>query len=635
MSEFRINGDKLPLNGSSERYDVASTGGLAAGCAAVCSNDPCAGGQTCVPDGEAFHCTGQPGLEPGIIVVIVFFVILLVAIVIVFVLFRVRRGWFHRCLPVKGEGCETSRKNASNGGKLVGSENSLQSHASSRYAENSQLEEMIIRNHIAEELAGQKTSSLTAARPDLIGSSSLVTGGGLPQPTHFADGTMIIEHLEPGEGLVGLGGEGAPELYDLENASSIAPSDSDVIQHYQRFRHGNDLKAHLHHSNNHNHHNHHNHNQHNPHRERYNPGLPPFREGAHTRQSPVSVTGSALSMPARRSPLAPPPGQAGRPSSALAALHPPGPPAPRDRDTDSPRVRASPRSPGHSQGSTSAHSLGSHHSHSSSSSNPHLPQANGHGPPRGGHNKGPKGPGGRYYQRGLTVDEVNRLNARADLKNTASMLEAVSSSSEDPRHPRHHHHHHHNLNHNLNPHHHHHNHLQPRGPHPMLSSSQAQRLRPEENVDSHILLEAPDSSDSDSGANDSFTCSEFEYENERGGGGGGGGGRLEPPGSLIFSRLPEVDEDEPLPPPGSNRPRDGRNSNGDSAGSTNASDEGPPGGSNPLSPAGSAAALDFEGLLNLGPNFDKLVGVFRDIALLPDSSHALEGIASNDYEEYV
>jgi hypothetical protein len=47
------------------------------------------------------------------------------------------------------------------------------------------------------------------------------------------------------------------------------------------------------------------------------------------------------------------------------------------------------------------------------------------------------------------------------------------------------------------------------------------------------------------------------------------------------------------------------------------------------------SAFDFESVLNLGPHFDKLVGVFRDIALLPDSSHAPEGGTTNDYEEYV
>ena len=108
---------------------------------------------------------------------------------------------------------------------------------------------------------------------------------------------------------------------------------------------------------------HHHHHHHPAGRERYNPGMGlQFKESAHQRQSPVSVTGSALSMPARNSPLVVP-GQSGRPSSALAALH--------HGARDSPRVRSSPLTQlntSHSQGSNSAHSLGSHHSHSSSSS---------------------------------------------------------------------------------------------------------------------------------------------------------------------------------------------------------------------------------------------------------------------------
>ena len=141
------------------------------------------------------------------------------------------------------------------GHKLVdGSQNSLHSHSSSRYLDNNahQLEEMIIRNHIASELGhdlnngGQKTSSLTSSRPDLIGS------GNIPQPTHFSDGTMIIENIDQGDSgavLSSFTDEGLPEHYDLDNASSIAPSDSDVIKHYQRYRYGSDLKAHLHHNN--------------------------------------------------------------------------------------------------------------------------------------------------------------------------------------------------------------------------------------------------------------------------------------------------------------------------------------------------------------------------------------------------
>ena len=205
------------------------------------------------------------------------------------------------------------------------------------------------------------------------------------------------------------------------------------------------------------------------------------------------------------------------------------------------------------------------------------------------------------------MDEVNRLNARADLKNTASMLEAVSSSSEDP-HQR------------PSPHH----HPLPYPPH-MHNNPHLQRLRPDDHVEGNILLEPPDSSSSDSGANDSFTCSEREYDIDR-------GGRPDPPSARVLHKLPEVDEDDLLGSP--SLLRDGRNSNGDSNGSTHVSDDSPA-GSSPLTPPAAGSVLDFDNFLNLGPSFDKLVGVFRDIALLPDTAHTLEGATSNDYEEYV
>lgn len=568
LSEFLVNGEKLPIIGSSDRYDITATSDVTTTCSALCDSNPCQLGETCQPDGEYFNCSAviatpaskSAGLEPGIIVVIVFFILLLIVIVIVFVVFRLRRSWFHRCLPVKGDKSNTTLKSG---------ENSLPISRDSRYAENSQLnEQMIIQNHIAEELAGQKASALTV-RPDLIGSNM----SGMPQPTHFADGTVIIENVDNHDvtHLVGINADEMPEHYDLENASSIAPSDSDVIQHYQRFRH-NDLKPRLHSS----HHNYHN---------KFHDSSAAFRETAHQRQSPVSLNGSALSMPARNSPLVLP-GQAGRPSSALAAL--------RGNYTarESPRIGTSPLNNSHSRGSrsNSAHSLGSHHSHSSSSSNPQLPS--GHTAFAG--KKGNKGQG--VYMRGLTVDEVNRLNARADIKNTASMLEAVSSSSNDPQHQ-----------------------------HKHVHNAHAQHVHPDDRMESSILLEPPDSSSSDSGANDSFTCSEFEYENDR-------GGRLDP-GTIIFSKLAEVDEGDSGPNTFTGCMDDGLNSNGDSIGSTVASDSSKP-GANPLHP--SNGSFDFDSLLNWGPNFDKLVGVFKDIALLPDSNQThVEGATSNDYEEYV
>ncbi|KAL8624020.1 hypothetical protein ACOMHN_041610 [Nucella lapillus] len=626
VSEFRINGDKLPLNGTSDRYDISISGGVGWGCGAVCEHNPCGDGYSCRPHGELYNCSAlamaaqEKGLQPGIIVVIALSILLVIAIVIIFVLFQVRRGWFRRCLPAKKER-EGMGKDL-NEDKLAGEDNSAQSRSSPRYADNSQLEEMIIRNHIAEELSGQKTTSLSV-RPDLIGSNL----SDLSQPTHFEDGTMIIENIEHTRGGIGMGGEeGVPEHYDLENASSIAPSDSDVIQHYQHFRHSRDLKSHLHP------------NHHYPHhgRDRYNPaaGGLQFRENAHSRQSPVSVTGSALSAPSRPSPLP----MSGHPGAALATVHQ-APYGARNSNPhtmatsatapfgarNSPRGMAASSQAGvaRSQGSNSAHSLGSHHSHSSSStSNPPPPppsHPNGHTP----RHQLPSDPQALWYSRGLTVDEVNRLNARVELNNTASMLEAVSSSSEDP--------HHRHPSHAFPP---------PHPPlhHPLLPTTP--RGAKEVLNDTNILLEPPpDSSDSDSGANDSFTCSEFEFENN-GRGGRSGDGTPGPP----FCKLPEVVEDEMVPvnarllsSAGDKRSDMSRNRHknmwevdDDDEGGRSRSGS----GSGVLS-LGAASGLELDSMLNLGPHFHKLMGVFSDIALLPDTSKTLQGPTPNDHEEYV
>jgi protocadherin Fat 4 len=78
--------------------------------------------------------------------------------------------------------------------------------------------------------------------------------------------------------------------------------------------------------------------------------------------------------------------------------------------------------------------------------------------------------------KGLTVEEIDKLNARPSRPSPVSMLEAVSSSEEGHRN---------------------------------------RQFKIKDNLDDGAMLEPLDSS-SDESANDSFTCSEFEYENEKG-----------------------------------------------------------------------------------------------------------------------
>ncbi|KAK6975336.1 cadherin-related tumor suppressor, partial [Biomphalaria glabrata] len=589
LSQFLINGELMQLNGTSDKYLITTEGGVDGTCLALCSNSPCGGNNKCTPDGEKFKCMymaeESAGLETGIIVVIVFFSILLCAIVVVFVLFRTRRDLFHRCVRSKKK--SPSIGSSSSHGKVL--DNMITSGGiNSRYALNPSEEEMIIRNHIAENLNGSKGSSLSA-RPDLIGSNFS------DQPLHLSDGTVIME-----TGVMNnlLGEEDAPEHYDFENASSIAPSDiapSEVIRHYKDFRNGT------------HHHHHHHHQQLQPsplnnqlfNKYRDSPvSGSNYRAGpnaSHVRQSPLSLSGSALSVPHNGSQVLLPTG--GRPSSALAALNQ----AEGSRSRMSPLTQLNVRSPRtlpqnyNTNNLSRSNSIGSHHSHSSSSS------ATGHLiPPVHSQHKLTNNKSLSLARgsnpKGLTVEDVNRLNARPDLTDPLSLLE-VGSSSVDGR-PKVNHH-----------------------------------ILPQEPVlDSSLLLEAPDSSSSDSGANDSFTCSEFEYDNDN------VRTRLDlDPKKMIFSKLTEVEnesDDHHHPPQHQKMNSDGFVSNGDSFTSTNPSSSSLGSPSTPNHQYLISNQYDFDALLNWAPNFDKFVGVFRDIAQLPDTG-GHKNVTDHDYEEYV
>lgn len=192
--------------------------------------------------------------------------------------------------------------------------------------------------------------------------------------------------------------------------------------------------------------------------------------------------------------------------------------------------------------------------------------------------------------KGLTVDEVNRLNARPVSTNPESMLEAVTSSEDNP-------------------------HLRGRLNKPNTCS----------------ILDAQDTSSNES-ANDSFTCSEFEYDNER--------ARNDfEPGAMIYSKLTEVEnENDEEDSPVDNRTfdYDGLDSAGESYSTLVSSDE------DKSKNRGTVGSFDLDYLLTWGPNFEKLVGVFKDIALLPDSEYSpktqeedVTNVGAKSDEEYV
>lgn len=435
------------------------------------------------------------------------------------------------------------------------------------------------------------------AKPDILDADIM----GRTLPLEMDDGTVIIENGSMPRGHQSHL-ENVPEHYDLENASSIAPSDIDVCLHYKDFRDGKvKYKNNLHQNNIsdyqkqiHKHLNHHprespltvNDQGRGSSLSRESPGLSRVQKQSQgARKSPVSI--GLMSVPARASPMH---------LNNLARSSPAIRQSPlNELSRKSPNVKTSmmaqnlnmsrnttPASEMRDSRTNSDRSMASHHSISSSSLG-----ARPSGVPNGhlGHLRHNGVPSGRAVK-GLTLEEIDKLNARPRRNSPISLLDAVSSTS----------------------------------------NGVLRRNIDSDILDSNLLLEAPDSSTSDDSANDSFTCSEYEIENDR--------GRNEhEPGSMIFSRVPEENENGDSPEDNRTYKFDGFDSNGDSFSTLASSEDDRFRSKKPLNDA-----FSWDSFLNWGNNFEKLVGVFKDIALLPDdeiSEDTQELDLRNDGEEYV
>ena len=549
ISMFKLDGVELPMNGTTDQYVITAAKGVEKGCSDLCAGNPCDG---CSVVGEARVCAAKKDEGPlsiGIIVVIVFFAVAIVVIIIVFLVFRYRRQY---CLRVK-------KYSSENGNTVSKSANSSGSHPDSGFGEN-HLDELYIRNHINQELTTTKVrQNGNLNRPDIIDSDKIHT----PLHLEMIDGTVIIDNASDVTNLRDLNTD-IPEHYDLENASSIAPSDIDVVDHYRHFHNPNRhrkkaSKPNSQHSSHHSHHSSH---------QRENPGLSsvPFMNDL-TRSSPNP----------RQSPM-------------------------NQLSRNSPNVRSSPLTHVNMRGmpvtdlngggsrTTSEHSLASHKSKNSSA--PHKPKRqmlpNGHPLNSNLNSAVPLKPLKHNYENKqfLTLEEVDRLNSRPR-ESPASLMEAFSSSSENN------------------------------------TRKMKKPFQPYQ--DTSVLLEPPESSSEDS-ANDSFTCSEFEYDNDK--------PRNDfDPRNRIFSNLAEVEnETDEAAYNNKSFKTDGLDSGGNSFSSNvGSADEGP-------GKLTSTAAFNWDDLLNWGPKFEKLVGVFTDIALLPDGEEGTFEEAEGkmgDKEEYV
>lgn len=586
LSNLTINDELQPLNGSGSIFeDIAAIGKVSPGCS-----------------GPIVGAAAAPTpLSIGVTLVIVFFVILIVAILVSFAVFRLRRQ--SKDNP-KQNGGGLLGGGGGGGGSLgvVGPGGSDRSDTTVNFLDG-EVGTDALRTHLAQELVAKKYKEREVAerpqRPDIIEREVSKS----PRP-HMDDAP------DPGSNDPEM-----PEHYDLENASSIAPSDIDIVYHYKGYRDGNVRKyktnphlppASFHHKHGH---------RHSPH------SFPP--------QPPQSSAPPVPSSPAPQAPPQLPPHHRDSPRGAHLLRQSPISPVARDSPSamkmqSTPLARLSPSSElsqqapriltlhdisgkplqsallataqsakdvlSNSERSLNSQSSGSVHASSQGAGTkkrgtPGVPDSQGPGSCQAG-SPGP-------VALGLTAEEIERLNSRPRTSSLVSTLDAVSSSSEAPRRPR----------------------LPVRhGPDQLAGLLEAA-------TDTH-----DNSSTTDESGNDSFTCSEFEFDNT-----GGGFEKRD----VMFSKLAEEDEE------GSHTP-DPRDSLTSSAGTTVASANSKPFDAGFDSFRGSLSTLvasddelgppyrptlGWDYLLNWGPNFESLVGVFKDIAELPDGGGVAGGRA--------
>lgn len=558
MDEFLINGKPLPLNGSTERFDITPSGEIGFECSIV--------------------APGRP-IHVAIIVVVVFFCVVLVVIVVVFVVLRRKKlkqakaesGASH----IKQNGTLSSK---SNGGILDKTDpGHVRSQQDSGFTENEELnEEDIIRQHIEEELASSQVYS--HQHPDFSGRAN-------PKPDLVGP---EIQGLRPGDIVLENGGvfnagyqDEMPEHYDIDAASSIAPSDLvDVVSHYKRYRTGmlDNGKYHPHHHHHHHHHHHQNPHPHRPPPHRHTPspgnllGKGQDSTTSASRQSPASLsshTSSPSSMMGchpnsafvRQGPLPRPP-QMGKSLDQHNYNH-------RDRITPN-SVRSTPLS-----GITALYP--SNLSDSSQSER---------APPGSRSNSRLRQPISQLGLRGtptvgLSFDDINRLNTHDKRSPLSPTMDALSSSSEEPVR----------------------NHVN-------RTDFTHTDLR-----DPRAMM-PPDSSSEDESVNDSFTISEFEYDNDR------MRNDFTNPRRLVQRQAPPSGNDTDT-----SRSHQCRSSHDTSDTNPNDSfstfftsddERGNKDGQQGLKLPPNALNLEY--LLNWGPNYEHLVGVFDDIAQLPDTN---------------
>ncbi|XP_022249667.1 cadherin-related tumor suppressor-like [Limulus polyphemus] len=507
-------------------------------------------------------------LSIGVILVIVFFIILILVIMISFLVFRrrkLRRGKTHNHIKPNGNAflasasCENQRNYQDPGYNDPVQGDDIQ---------RSQLPQDLV----PKKMKDREVPNDRSQRPDIIEREVIHKPSSISMQR--TDELSLQDASKPsnGFGMHDINGSEIPEHYDLENASSIAPSDIDIVYHYKGFRDGNVRKYKTNpHIPNYHKHNH----RHSPHQFQPSP----------IRESPCSVLQqNSNSVAPRESPSA-----LKMQNTPLARLSPSS-----ELSHQTPRIltlqdiSGKPLQTallGTSQGVGSKEFkdpiTNSERSLNSPVSNLSNSTISLHSRSQSGNKKKARDSG---ITLGLTAEEIERLNARPRNSSLVSTLDAVSSSSD--------------------------------------GNTEKNKLAEllETNTE---LMEAPDSTTDESG-NDSFTCSEFEYDNNY-----DKVHRDFEPGNMIFSKLAEEDNENEED---SAKAYDGFDSFRGSLSTLVASDDDFSNLSSYKPTHGSMLGWDY--LLNWGPNFQNLVGVFKDIAELPDTVNTSSG-HSKPGEEYV
>lgn len=561
LANFTINNEIQPFNGSGSIFkDTLYHGKVSTGCRG--------------PIGISAAATADP-LSIGITLVIVFFVILLIAILVSFIVFRLRRQNKEKSAP------SVVNKNTNaimTGNPLVGTgnDNLMSRHENTYISDTSDLRGV---GHMGPELISKKykereinaTTEHRPQRPDIIErevtKSPPIRDEHPPLPPPTQSSLHSHEHNPEPD---------MPEHYDLENASSIAPSDIDIVYHYKGYRDGmRKYKATPPPISNYA-----NHHKHTGQQHRHAGPFPPRALPPPNVSQPSGPTQKLL----QSTPLA-----RLSPSSELSAQQP------RIltlHDISGKPLQSALLATTSSSGGVGKDALNSNSERSLNS--PIMSQLSGSTASR----KAPQSNNENSVNNvssgpmGLTAEEIERLNSRPRTSSLVSTLDAVSSSSEARGPPTH------------GPLHLHRRHTPP-----------VERL------------ERRNSSTTDESGNDSFTCSEYDNTSLV------GDKRSDNPFAKqddeeVNQRSNESSQTTkpPLPP---NVNYDGFDSSFRGSLSTLvASDDDLSTHMGGLyrptsngSPSTTTTALSWDYLLNWGLNFDSLVGVFIDIAELPDSAN--------------